>query len=158
MKRQGLFFSGLFGSEKSGSEKKISTPPQEAPVKPQREVIITLASQPNVLQKRMQEKQLTHGETVTASFSPVRLEYGQAKMAIFFCPMNTLEIAETITPGDGREIPPNVVVEGLTVPIDLEPGMYSLKNVKLSSNGAMQVIATSKTTWEKFVAEPSSSL
>ncbi|HEU5291922.1 MAG TPA: hypothetical protein VFU05_14830 [Cyclobacteriaceae bacterium] len=153
MKRQGLFFfATLFGGAKPGSEKKIKSaqPQREFP----REVIITAASQPNVLQRRMQEKKLTHGETIMASMSPVRLEVGDEKMALFFCPMNSLEIIETIAPGDGTELPGTVVVSGLQVPADFKPGMYSLKNVKLSSNGTMQVIATEKTTWEKFVEQP----
>ena len=153
MKRQGLFFfANLFGGSKSSPETivKVNPPTREMP----REVIATAASQPNVLQRRMQEKKLTHGETVTASMSPVRLEIGHEKMALFFCPMHALEITETHTPGDGREIPATVVVNGLKVPADFKPGMYSLKNVKLSSNGTMQVIATEKTIWEKIVDHP----
>lgn len=149
MRRQGLFFfaSRLFGSAKSdGNEKSTTT------VSP-RGVITTAASQANVLQKRMQEQKLTHGETVTVTISPVRLEVGHEKMAIFFCPMKTLEISETITHGDGLEIPEQVVVEGLTVPFDFKSGMYTLKHVKLTSNGTMQIVATEKTTWEK-VGEP----
>src|SRR5688572_8016330 len=109
MKRQGLFFfSGLFGSEKATP--KVKTNPIEE--KSTMEVITTSASQPNVLQRRMQEKKLTHGETVLASFSPVRLEVGHQKMALFFCPMQSLEISEAYTAGDGQELPPFVKVAG----------------------------------------------
>ena len=62
--------------------------------------------------------------------------------------MQTLDIAKTITPGDGGDIPPTVVVEGLTVPHGHKSGLYTIKNVKLSSNGAIQVIATPETTFE----------
>jgi hypothetical protein len=148
MKRQGLFFfSKLFGGGQSGSETKtITTKPVLS-----KEVITTTASQANVLQKKMKEKSLTHGETVTASIYPVRLEAGYEKIAMFFCPVQTIEISETITPGDGQDIPPTVIVEGLKVPADFKPGMYLLKNVKLSSNGTMQVIATEKTAWERVL-------
>jgi hypothetical protein len=96
----------------------------------------------------MKEKKLTHGETVTASISPVRLEATFGKMALYFCPMERLEVSETITPGDGGDIPFNVTVEGLTLPPTSKSGLYTLKNIKLSSNGSMQVIATSETVWE----------
>lgn len=137
-----LFFSGLFGS-KGGSIKPEASSPTAA-----KEVFATAAAQSHVLQGKMKEKQLTHGETVMASLSPVRLESAYGKMALYFCPMQTLDISDTITPGDGGEIPGEVVIEGLTIPSDYEPGVYSLKNVKLTSNGAIQVKTTAETTWE----------
>jgi hypothetical protein len=127
------FFSSLFG-EKGGSPK----------VQPSSmDVITTAAAQPHVLREKMKEKKLTHGETVTASVSPVRLEIAREKVAMYFCPMKTLDI------------PVQVNVEGLKVPSDIQPGLYSLKNIQLSSNGVMQVTATNKTTWEKIEATPS---
>ena len=137
-----LFFSSLFGS-KGGSVK-----PEASTVSAPKEVFATAAAQSHVLQGKMKEKQLTHGETVMASLSPVRLEAAYGKMALYFCPMQTLDVSETITPGDGGEIPNEVVIEGLTVPPDHEPGVYSLKNVRLTSNGAIQVKTTAETTWE----------
>jgi len=98
----------------------------------------------------MKEQQLTHGETVTASLSPVRLESASGKMYVYFCPMQTLEIIEKITPGDGGNIPCDVLVEGLHVPVGQKSWLYTLKNVKLSSNGTMQVIADEKTSWEVY--------
>jgi hypothetical protein len=112
------------------------------------EVYATAAAQPYVLQGKMKEKQLTHGETVRATLSPVRLEAALGGMALYFCPLRTLEISETITPGDGGDIPSEVVVEGLTIPGEYEPGLYSLKNVRLTSNGSIQVKTTAETTWE----------
>ena len=113
-----------------------------------KEVITTASAQPHVLREKMREQKLTHGETVTANISPVRLETAYGKMALYFCPMQTLEIFEKLTPGDGGDIPAEVSVEGLRVPPGYKPGFYTLKNVKLSSNGAMQVTATPGTTWE----------
>ena len=138
MKRLGHhFFANLFGSK--GSIEKVET---------SKEVFTTYAGQPHVLQEKMKEKKLSHGETVTASISPVRLEAAWGKMALYFCPMQTLDIAETITPGDGGDIPLNVLVEGLTVPPECTSGLYTMKNVKLTSNGTIQVIATAETAWE----------
>lgn len=138
MERQGLhLFANLFSSK--GSAEKAET---------SKEVFTTSSAQPHVLREKMKEKELTHGETVKASISPVRLESAAGRMALYFCPMQTLDIVETLTPGDGGEIPPNVVVEGLVLPPEYTSGLYTIKNVKLSSNGTIQVIATAETTWE----------
>jgi len=110
-------------------------------------------SQPHVLKRKMQEEQLSHAETVQASISPVRMESYPDKMVLYFCPMKTIEILETVVAGDGGSLPSEVSVEGLTVPIDFQPGLYTLKNVVLTSNGTMQVIATDKTVWEKYTEE-----
>ena len=144
MKREGVYlFANLFGS-KGRTEKPESSGDTE--------VVTTSSAQPHVLREKMREKQLTHAETVTANLSPVRLEAAFGKMHMYFCPMQSLEILQTITPGDGGDIPHSVVVEGLTIPADHKSGLYTLKNVKLSSNGAMQVIADASTTWE--IAQP----
>ena len=139
------FFSSLFGN-KGGT-------PKAKPVS--LDVIATAAAQPHVLREKMKEKKLTHGETVTASVSPVRLEIAREKVAMYFCPMKTLEVTETHVPGDGNDIPGQVNLEGLKVPADFLPGLYALKNVRISSNGVMQVTATSKTRWEKVEVTPS---
>lgn len=98
----------------------------------------------------MKEKELSHGETVTVNMSPVRLEAALGRMYLYFCPMQTIDILKTITPGDGGDIPSEVTVEGLTVTPEQKPGLYTLKNVRLSSNGTMQVVAEEKTTWEVY--------
>jgi hypothetical protein len=130
-------FANLFSSK--GSIEKAET---------SREVFTTSSAQPHVLREKMKEKKLTHGETVTATISPVRLEATFGKMALYFCPMQTLDVVETITTGDGGDIPFNVKVEGLTLPPGNNSGLYTLKNVKLTSNGTMQVVATAETAWE----------
>lgn len=136
------FFKNFFGSKK-----------QEMPATRQAtEVIITSYSQPHVLQQRMQEEELTHGETVTANLSPVRVEHQMGKMVLYFCPMKNIEVLQTITDGDGGSIPPEAIVQELTIPANCKPGFYNLNNVQLTSNGTMQVKATGKTVWE--VARP----
>jgi len=141
MERQGQrIFATLFSSK--GSIEKAET---------SKEVFTTASAQPHVLREKMQEKKLTHGETVTASISPVRLEATWGKMALYFCPMQTLDIAKTLTAGDGGDIPDNVVIEGLILPGGLKSGLYTLKNVTLSSNGTIQVKATAQTAWESVV-------
>lgn len=138
MKTEGVhLFANLFGAKGSMEKPETST-----------EVVTTSSAQPHVLREKMREKKLTHGETVTVNMSPVRLESAFGKMHLYFCPMKSLEVLKTVAPGDGGDIPHQVVVEGLTVPTELKSGLYALKNVKLSSNGAMQVIADAETTWE----------
>ena len=138
-KEQIPFIGSLFGGRKVESlkEQKQSTP-----------VMITSYSQSDVLQQRMREEKLSHGETVTANLEPVRLERYQGKVIMYFCPMRKLEILETLNKGDGGNIPRYAKVEGLNIPDDLKPGFYSLKNVQLTSNGTMQVKATPSTVWE----------
>jgi hypothetical protein len=142
MKREEFpFFASLF----SAKGRSATANPEASVAK---EVFATSSAQPHVLQGKMKEKQLTHGETVRASISPVRLESAYGRMAIYFCPMQDLEISATLSPGDGGELPDQVVIEGLTVPHECKPGLYSLKNVTLSSNGTMQVKKTADTIWE----------
>lgn len=132
------FFSNLFGAKKNPQ----TTADQS------KKIIITAYSQPNVLQQRMQEEKLSHGETVSANLSPVRVEKHMGKMVLYFCPMKNIEILQTLAEGDGGSLPTQAIVEDLTIPSDYKPGFYNLKNVILTSNGTMQVKATDNTVWE----------
>lgn len=134
-----------FGSGSSGLYS-----PESTTSKP---ITTSAFSQPHVLKRKMEEEKLTHAETVTANISPVRLESHPGKMVMYFCPMKTIEIIEKIAVGDGGSLPANVKVEGMAVPDNYEPGLYTLKNVVLSSNGTMQVIATAHTVFEKYGVE-----
>jgi hypothetical protein len=131
-------FSNLFNAKKDQPREIGKSTP----------IIISSYSQPHVLQQKMKEEKLTHGETVVANISPVRLETDQGKMVMYFCPMKSIEVIKTISDGDGGSLPAQAIVEGLSVPENLKPGLYKLKNVVLSSNGTMQVKATSDTIWE----------
>lgn len=131
------FFGNLFRAADTPAEVKGPTP-----------VVITAHSQPHVLHQRMREEKMTHGKTVTANLSPVRLENAYGRVVMYFCPMRTIEVLHTTSEGDGGSLPAEARVEGLTVPLGLEGGYYTLKNVTLTSNGTMQVRATEETTWE----------
>ena len=141
MKKQRSIFASLFGGGKSDEPLQQKKP---------RPVTISAYSQSNVLQERMKEQKLTHGETITADLSPVRLEMNYGYMTMYFCPMKSIQIVGKISEGDGGRIPEDAKVEGLNVPCDLKPGFYTLKNITLTSNGTMQVKATSETTWEQL--------
>lgn len=138
-KESASFFANVFGAKGKST--------QEATVR------ITSYSQPHVLRQRMQEEQMTHGETVTANISPVRLERTFTNEAIlYFCPLQKIEVMNTIVAGDGGSLPCEAIIEGLAVPKDYKGGLYKLCNVEITSNGTMQVKATSQTTWEKVEA------
>jgi hypothetical protein len=96
----------------------------------------------------MREEKMTHGQTVRANLSPVRLEMSYGRMIMYFCPMKSIEVLETLDAGDGGSLPMEAKVADLSIPNCFRPGLYMLKNVTLTSNGTMQVHATSKTTWE----------
>jgi hypothetical protein len=113
-------------------------------------VTVTAFSQPEVLQKKMQEEKMSHGGTVRANLSPVRLALEHSGAVLYFCPMQQLDILEVIAEGDGNNIPDTARVEGLDLPAGFRSGFYSLENVELSSNGDIQVKATAATTW-KFI-------
>ena len=132
-------FESLFGGKRS-AESPMGT--RSTPVG------ITAYSQSNVLQQRMREEKMTHGQTVKANLSPVRLEMSYGGMIMYFCPMRSIEVLETLNDGDGGSLPEEAKVGDLRVPVRFRPGLYTLKNVTLSSNGTMQVNATSKTAWE----------
>jgi hypothetical protein len=117
-------------------------------------VTVTAFSQPNVLQKRMQEEKMSHGGTVRANLSPVRLAVDHGGVVMYFCPMQKLEILEVISEGDGKTIPDSARVEGLDVPSDFKSGLYELENVELTSNGEIQVKATEETTWKYIERAP----
>jgi hypothetical protein len=123
--------------------------PRTSNPQPERPVTTTAYSQPHVLQQKMREEKLTHGETVLASLSPVRLDKEPEGVVLYFCPMRTINVQQTVTCGDGGSIPAQVLVENLKVPDNMQPGYYTLKNVVLSSNGTIQVKATADTVWEK---------
>jgi len=132
-------FESLFGGKRSAET------PMGARSTP---VGITAYSQSNVLQQRMREEKMTHGQTVTANLSPVRLEMSYGRMIMYFCPMKSIEVLETLNEGDGGYLPAEAKVADLSIPNRFRPGLYTLKNITLSSNGTMQVNATSKTSWE----------
>ena len=138
MKRQHTsLFANLFA-------KKQPEAPQSTPV------VITSYSQPHVLQQRMNENNLKHGDRVTANLSPVRLESNFGKMVIYFCPMVNMDIVNKIETGDGGVLPAEATIYDVNVPAGMKPGLYTMKNAELFSNGTMQVIAKENTVFEPF--------
>ncbi len=117
-------------------------------------VTVTAYSQPHVLHTRMKEEKMSHGGTVKANLSPVRLEMDHGRVVMYFCPMKKVEILEIIAEGDGNNIPMEAKIEGLSVPTHLTSGLYELENVELTSNGTIQVKATAHTAWKPIENVP----
>jgi hypothetical protein len=141
MKKVLAAFDGFFGGGKAYDP---SIQSQSSPV------TITSFSQPNVLQTRMKEEKISHGGTVKANLSPVRLDMGQNGVVMYFCPMQSVRVLEVVAEGDGNNIPAQAKIEGLRVPVNFKSGLYELENIELTSNGTILVKATEKTSW-KFI-------
>jgi len=137
-------FESLFG------EGKLFSPNSQAASSP---VTITAFSQPNVLRKRMEEEKLSHGGTVRANLSPVRLDMDHGDPVLYFCPMRAMHVLNTLTGGDGGSIPAEARIEGLRIPTEYKSGFYELRNVEVTSNGAIVVRPTKETAWE-YIGKP----
>lgn len=112
-------------------------------------IILTGYSQPHVLQQRMKEQNLTHGERVKVHIGPVRiLDWHYNEFAMHFCPMQCIEIKKRIEPGDGGALPAEAILENIKFPKKLKPGLFIIKDVELFSNGTLQVIANANTKFE----------
>jgi hypothetical protein len=134
------FFANLFGAKGKAPATQQAT-----------SVVLTSSSQPHVLRQRMQEENMTHGETITANIAPVRLDRSFRNEAVlYFCPMKKIEVLEITAAGDGGSLPSEATLDGFTIPQEYKSGNYRLRNVQITSNGTMQVRATSQTTWEKI--------
>ena len=141
MKKVFAPFDGFFGG---GKAYEPSLQSQSSPV------TITSFSQPHVLQTRMKEEKISHGGTVKANLSPVRLDMDHGGVVMYFCPMESLRVLEVVAEGDGNNIPVQAKIEGLSVPASYKSGLYELENIELTSNGTILVKATEKTSW-KFI-------
>lgn len=123
-------------------DKVLGKEPNQTPV------VITSYSQPHVLQQRMHEEKLKHGDRVIANLSPVRIESNFGKSVMYFCPLQGIKIINRLEDGDGGNLPEEALVKELFIPKNLRPGLYNLKNVELYSNGTLQVNATADTEFE----------
>ncbi len=138
------FLKRLFGKTKRTDDGIV---PDGIPVR------VDGSSQDYKLQNHMTAQKMTHDGTVEANISNVRvhMEYGVPKM--YFCGMRGIDVLKKISKGDGGPIPQGLVLEKLNFPFDAKQGYYDLKNVKLHSNGTMQIIATAATQWDLIQAD-----
>jgi hypothetical protein len=108
-------------------------------------------SQTYRLRERMAEAAIGHGQEVRADLPGIRVSAQVADWrsapdpkvgVIFFCTMGSIRVREVLALGDGRNLPSEVVLEGLVVP---EPGTYDIVNALVHSNGALRVQVDSAT-------------
>ncbi len=96
---------------------------------------------------------MSHDQAVIADIPSVRIRKEGKSAKMYFCNMGYLQVKEVINNGDGKTIPSDVKLHGVKISKELlekdRDAYYNLKNVKLYSNGTIQVIATSETKFEK---------
>jgi hypothetical protein len=94
----------------------------------------------------MEQAEVRHGQEIRADLPGVRVGAmtrnwftgrPNGKGEVFFCNMGSITVREKTTPGDGRPLPDNVIVQGLEVPCE---GTYDLIDVLVQSNGDLRVI------------------
>lgn len=108
---------------------------------------ITIYSQPEQLEKAMILQRLRHGDEVLATIPNVRVDHAPGAFnkngRLFFCDIGPLRDVTPLAMGDRKPLPKEAELVGeFHVPA---PGNYNLHNVKLSSNGKLQVIRTERT-------------
>lgn len=117
-------------------------------------VFIDSSGQAAVLAYRMEGAGMSHDQAVIADIPNVRIRKEGKSANIYFCNIRDLKIKEVINQGDGKTIPTEVKLNGIKISKELleknRDAHYNLKNVKLYSNGTIQVIATSETEFEKM--------
>ena len=69
---------------------------------------------------------------------------------MYFCPMVYLDVTEKIDVGGGGSLPAEATIYDVKVPGDFKPGLYTMKDAELFSNGTLQVIAKKDTVFEPF--------
>jgi hypothetical protein len=108
-------------------------------------------SQTYRLRERMAEAAIGHGQEVRADLPGIRVSAQIADWrsapdpkvgVIFFCTMGSIKVREVLTLADGRNLPNEVILEGLEVP---GPGTYDIVNALVHSNGALRLKVDSAT-------------
>lgn len=114
--------------------------------------VVDSSSQSVMLSLRMMEKDLSHDQAVIADINVVRVREEAGKPVLYFCNIHPLNIRKVLNPGDGEEIPTELKLHNVKIPRKLfgrhSDRYINIKNVKLYSNGTMQIIANSETKYE----------
>jgi hypothetical protein len=99
---------------------------------------VGVLSQPERLVGAMAAKSITHGQTVRVDLEHVEVSAkAGGPPVIYFCGIHELSVRETLAPGDGGGLPPEVVVRGLGVG---KEGFYDIQNALITSNGKIDII------------------
>ena len=111
--------------------------------------VVNTSSQSEILKSRMSKENITHGQTVRADISNVRVGdpvaragwFARRKAPVFFCNMGGLKIREELQGGDGAQLPDRVIVKGFTVKTS---GYFNVENALITSNGSITVTVDEK--------------
>ena len=110
------------------------------------EARVTASSQAYRLKERMEQAEVRHGQEIRADLPGIRIGVSSRnwlgaresdKGEIFFCSMGPIRLRRTAIAGDGKALPNEAVVQGLSVPAG---GTYDLINALVRSNGDLRVI------------------
>ncbi len=128
------------------------------------EAHVTAHSQAYRLRERMEQAEVHHGQEIRADLPGIRVTAmahnwfttrDKGKGEVFFCGMGPMRVRQVTSPGDGRPLPTNAIVEGLVVP---SWGTYDLVNVLVQSNGDLRLIVDDATQVVRVLTEGESSL
>ena len=110
------------------------------------EARVTSYSQAFRLRERMQEAEVQHGQEIRADLPGIKVSTAASawlgarqggKGEVFFCNMGPIRVRKIAIAGDGRPLPNEAMVQGLSVADD---GTYDLLNALVRSNGNLHVI------------------
>ena len=93
----------------------------------------------------MEEAEIHHAQEIRADLAGLRViaVAGEGEAQLRFCDLGPIQVRAILTHGDGRPLPTEVVLEGLTVPA---PGTYDVLNARLSSNGNIRLVVDDQTS------------
>jgi len=116
-----------------------------------KKVIIMNTSQVGVLRHRMEQRNMSHGQTLLVDVPGVHIAKRSKAPGYqaYFCRVGALEIRKAINDGDGKQLPNKAIFKEMKFPTEIKPGFYNIKNVLLTSNGSIQLCATATTMWER---------
>jgi hypothetical protein len=110
------------------------------------EARVTAHSQAFQLRERMQRAEVQHGQEIRADLPGIKVRAPASawlgarqggKGEVFFCTMGPIRVRKVTIAGDGRPLPDEASVQGLSVVGD---GTYDLLNALVRSNGNLRVI------------------
>jgi hypothetical protein len=99
----------------------------------------------------MEQGEVGHGQEIRADLTGIGVvamagDWFAAQYSgegqVLFCTMGPIRVREIVTPGDGRPLPTNAIVEGLVVP---RTGTYDILNALVQANGDLRLIVDEET-------------
>jgi hypothetical protein len=121
-------------------------------------VRVTAHSQSDRLRERATEAKIAHGDEVRVDLPNVRVAVGAVAAPsflpwkrrgddrpdgdVYFCNIGAIRVRELVSIGDGKPLPVDVTLEGLSVS---GSGYYDITNALMRSNGRIEVVVDDET-------------